>query len=267
MSVEDGIEIHFEERGSGPLVVIGCQWNMYPPALEPFIREMEADHRVVRYDDRGTGESTRTGPFDMDTGAGDLAAVLRELDESAVIVGIGDAPPRAVRVGASEPDLVAAVVCMATAPVGRQNFADTESLASTEAVIQALLQQLEIDYRGAVRTLMSAGNPQLTEEELRSRTETQVERIPAEVGAARLRAWIADDPLEQAQALGDRLWILANDAMTGGWFPIGRALVELVDRLLPEAHLAQVADGLVSRPDETARIVRQITAQKRVPAG
>ena len=163
VSSPDGVEIHYEERGAGPLVVIGSYWSMHPSALEPLTAELESDHRVVRYDDRGTGQSTRTGPYDIETAANDLALLLRHLGEPAVIVGVADAPARAVRVAASDPDLVVAVVCSGGAPIGRKSFAELETLATTESVVQALLQQVDTDYRGALRALVSSTNQQMGE--------------------------------------------------------------------------------------------------------
>jgi pimeloyl-ACP methyl ester carboxylesterase len=89
VSAGDGVAIHYEERGSGPLVVIGSYWSMHPPALEPLMSELERDHRVVHYDERGTGESTMAGPYDIATGAADLRALLQALGEPAVIAGDG----------------------------------------------------------------------------------------------------------------------------------------------------------------------------------
>ena len=264
-SAPDGAEIYYEERGSGPLVVIGSYWSMHPSALEPLTAELEPDHRVVRYDDRGTGQSTHTGPYDMATGASDLAAVLGVLGEPAVIVGVADAPSRAVRLAVSDPDLIVAIVCAGGAPIGRRSFEGIETLATSESVVQALLQQVETDYRGALRSLVGSTNNQMDEEELRERIAAQAEHVPADTGAARLKAWASDDPLEYSRAAGGKVWVLITDGSTGGWFPTGAELAGAVSDLLPEAHVAEIADGWVSRPDETAAAVRRITADEGAP--
>ena len=265
LSLGHGVEMHYEERGSGPLVVIASYWSMHPSALEPLTAELVSDHRVVRYDDRGTGQSTRTGPYDLATSSGDLAALLRELGEPAVIVGVADGPARAVRVAAEHPELVAGIVCPAGAPIGRANFAGGDALATSEAVVDALLQQIETDYRGALRGLVGPTNLQMSEDELRARIAAQAEHVPVEAGAPRLRAWASDDPIDFARAAGPKLWVLVTEAQTGGWFPVGAELAEVVRRLLPDANVAEVADGWVSRPDETAAVVRRITAKGPVP--
>jgi pimeloyl-ACP methyl ester carboxylesterase len=265
VSVADGVEIHYEQRGSGPLVVIASYWSMHPSALEPLIADLVTDHRVVRYDDRGTGRSTRAGPYDLETSTADLATLLRELGEPAVIVGVADGPARAVGVAAEHPELITAIVCPGGAPIGRANFAGADALATSDAVVEALLQQVETDYRGALRGLVGPTNLQMSEDELRQRITDQAEHVPVEAGAPRLRAWAGDDPLEHARAAGSKVWVLVTDGLTGGWFPIGNELAEAVRRLLPEANVAEIADGWVSRPDETAAVVRRITAERRVP--
>ncbi|KQS57931.1 bromoperoxidase [Geodermatophilus sp. Leaf369] len=76
------IDLYYEDHGSGrPVVLIhgwplsGKSWEAQVPAL------VEAGHRVVTYDRRGFGESSK--PFegyDYDTFAADLDALLTHLD-------------------------------------------------------------------------------------------------------------------------------------------------------------------------------------------
>lgn len=267
VSAADGAEIHYEERGSGPLVVIGSYWSMHPSALEPLMGELESDHRVARYDDRGTGRSTRIGPLDMETGAEDLATVLEALGEPAVIVGVADAPARAVRVAASDPEAVLAVVCPGGAPIGRRRFEAGATLATSESVVQALLQQVETDYRGALRSLVGSTNRQMHEAELRERIAAQAEHVPPETGAARLKAWAQDDPYEYSLVAGEKVWVLVTDEITGGWFPTGKELIATVREVLPQANVTEIDGGWVSRPEATASVVRRITSNAGARAG
>ena len=62
-----GVMIHWDERGSGPLVLLAPYANSDPSVYDPLEAELVGDHRVMRYDDRGTGASDRAGPFDMET--------------------------------------------------------------------------------------------------------------------------------------------------------------------------------------------------------
>ena len=75
------IDLYYEDHGSGPAVVLihgwplsGASWEKQTAAL------LAAGHRVITYDRRGFGRSSKpaTG-YDYDTFAADLAAVLDAL--------------------------------------------------------------------------------------------------------------------------------------------------------------------------------------------
>jgi len=84
------IELYYEDHGTGqPVVLIhgypldGSSWERQTAAL------LETGHRVITYDRRGFGRSSKpaTG-YDYDTFASDLATVLDTLDlHDAVLVG------------------------------------------------------------------------------------------------------------------------------------------------------------------------------------
>jgi pimeloyl-ACP methyl ester carboxylesterase len=260
---EPGIQIHWEERGDGPPVVLAPYSNFHPSVYDPIAAELEPDHRVICYDDRGAGLSTRAGPYDMDTGAADLAAVIESSGGTAVVVGLGDAVNRAVRVCAERPELVEAIVTPGGIPVGRHRLGASEAMAASDTVVNAFLSMCETDYRGALRSLVTAGNRQMSEDEIRERVRMQAEYQPQETTVARLRAWVEDDSLELARACHSRLWLLFAEDTGGGWFPAGRQAAELSRKLFPDAHVEQVEDGLVSRPDLTAAVVRRVTSPLR----
>jgi pimeloyl-ACP methyl ester carboxylesterase len=253
----DGAQIHWEEQGEGPLVVLATQFFGAPAVFEDLISNLAADHRVVTYDLRGTGASTREGPYDVATDAADLAAVIERFGGPALVLGWGDGCNRAVRLAAERPDLVGAIVTPGGNPVGREASQGTDALVDSPSVIEALLGMIETDYRGALRTIVGGANPNLTEEEARQRVDSIVEYCAQDVGAARLRAWIDDDAREAAQAVGDRLWILSNALEDNPWFtPAG---LDRTRELLPEVHIEDVEGGAISRPDLTAAIVRRVT--------
>jgi pimeloyl-ACP methyl ester carboxylesterase len=258
---EDGAELHWNERGDGPLVILAPYWSGHPSAYDPLADDLARDHRVLRYDARGTGESTRTGPHDVETGAADLAAVARVAGGDAVVVALADSCPWAARVAAGRPELVRAVVAPGSAPISLATLRESESLLSSETVVEAFIEMIGTDYRGALRTLLSQTNPQMSEEEVRERVVTQAEYIPSEVAAQRARAWFADDSSEAGRAIGPRLSILFSDVMGGAWLPVGDELARLIRQHLPEARLVPIADGIASRPDLTAGIVRDLESQ------
>jgi pimeloyl-ACP methyl ester carboxylesterase len=256
----DGVRIHWVERGEGQLVVLASYWSMHPSVFDPITGELEGDHRVVRYDDRGTGESTHVGPYDLDTSSSDLAAVIEAAGGPAVIVATADAVHRAVRAGARRPELVEAVVGVGL-PLGRASFGESDALASSDTVVDALIEMAATDYRSALRTIVTSTNQQMSEDELRERVRMQSEHVPQEAAVPRLRAWADADSTAEAQALGDRLWLLHSPRLGGGWFPSGPELAETVARILPDVHGREVEDGLVSRPDIAGAIVRGITVR------
>jgi pimeloyl-ACP methyl ester carboxylesterase len=264
LSRPDGIEIHWEQRGEGPAVVIAPHAWSIPEIFDELIAALESDHRLIRYDARGSGESSRRGPHDMETGAGDLVAMVEEVGGPAVVLGLADAPNRAVRAATERPDLISAVVAVASAPIRRTELSGTEALIGSQTVVDAWIEMLATDYRGAMRPLMTAANPQLNEDEVRERIDKQVAYTPHDVLVERLRAWNEDDPSGAARALGDRLWLVTSPDTAGPWFPSTTVIDDILQRLLPDANKANIEQGIVSRPDLTADVVRRLSAGLRI---
>jgi non-heme chloroperoxidase len=76
------IDIYYEDQGSGAPVVLISGWPFDSRSWEPQVHPLlAAGHRVIGYDRRGFGRSSRpsTG-YDFDTLAADLDVLLRELD-------------------------------------------------------------------------------------------------------------------------------------------------------------------------------------------
>jgi pimeloyl-ACP methyl ester carboxylesterase len=257
LRLPDGAELHWEERGAGPPAVVIHPCISVPTAFKALGDDLAHDHRVVVYDARGTGLSTRAGPYDIPTDARDLAALLVELGEPAVLIAFGDALHRAVEASALQPQLVKAVVSPGVAALGsgRDYEGVDDGLASSPAVVGALVQMFESDYRTGLHTVVEGGNPQFGPREVQQRIDEVVAYSPPDATLARLRGWISHDSREGGRALGDRLWML----MFGGnmWFP--PELAETFRRDVPDARVEEIEDGAVSRPDLTAGIVRRIT--------
>jgi pimeloyl-ACP methyl ester carboxylesterase len=252
-----GVEIHWDQRGEGPLVVIANQFFSEAWVFEGLTSLLAEDHRVVTYDPRGTGRSSRQGPYQIGVDASDLVGLVESLGPPAVVVGMGDGSNRAVHAAAARPDLIDVVVCAAGNPVGASAVEGTDGLAGSESVLEALMSMMETDYRGALRTMIGTANPTFDEETLRMRVSSTCENCPQDVAAERMRSWVGDIALESARALGDRLWILEP----GGnpWFPI--EVARRSRALIPEAHIHEVEDGALSRPDITVEFVRALTAE------
>jgi pimeloyl-ACP methyl ester carboxylesterase len=256
----DGAEIHWEEQGEGPTVVLTHHtlWS-YPAIYGDLIADLARDHRVIVYDPRGCGRSSRRGPYDADTDAGDLQAVAEVAGGAAVVVAIGDGVNRACRVAAHRPDLAGeliAIVPGAAAVLPRIELKDSGVLAASDSVMDMLRQMMNTDPRAALRTMVTTVNPDVGEEELRERVERAADYLSGEAALGRAEAWLADDVSPYLHTLGGRVCILH-----GGVDPLFEgALGARVAELFPEAGLETLEDGPISRPDLTAARVRRLTS-------
>ncbi len=252
-----GIEIHWEERGEGPLVVFLHHCHAYPAVHEELLENLARDHRVVTYDQRGTGESTRQGPYTPEVDDADLVAIAEELGGEAVAVALGDGRLRATRVARAHPHLIRVVVnCGATVAPGP----GVEGPSGSTAVAEAMVELAEVSPRTALRELLALTNPEMTKDELLARLNATLEYSSPEALRERgiLFSQTMEDSLEAARAIGDRLWIAHWESAWGG----PRA-AKVAREALPEAHLCPVEDGPISRPDATADVVRRAVGASR----
>ncbi len=265
------VELHFEERGDGPLVVLAPYWSGQPDVYEGLLSDLSRDHRIVTWDARGTGESTHEGPYDLETDSLDLEAVLEHLGAAAVVIAVANGCNAATHVAARRGDLIATVLAFGAGPFSLSDFEGSEAMLSSEGVVTAFLEMLERDYRGALRTVFSSTNAQMSEDELRERISSQISYCPQDAAVARVRAWAADDPREAAAALGGRLRIFSSDGVAGTWLPPLAERREIMARVTPEAQVEEIADeeGPISRPDLVASRIRELlaTAPKFVSEG
>lgn len=227
----------------------------FPAVFSGLLDLLAPDHRVVTYDLRGTGDSDPGGPFDLETDAADLEALVEAVGCPALVLALGDGCNRAVRVAARRPELVSAVVTPGGGPLGRERLARSEGLAASTSVVNALVEMMRTDYRAALRTTAASTNPQMGEDDVRARVDAMVRYSPQDATLARLVAWIEDAPDEEARALGGRLHILHHPH--NPWFPLD--VVDGFRAALPEARIEVVEDGPLSRPDIVADAIRALT--------
>jgi non-heme chloroperoxidase len=84
------IELYYEDHGTGPAVVLLHGWPLDSRSWEPQVQTLlTAGYRVITYDRRGFGRSSRpTVGYDFDTLAADLDVLLTELDlREATLIG------------------------------------------------------------------------------------------------------------------------------------------------------------------------------------
>jgi pimeloyl-ACP methyl ester carboxylesterase len=260
----DGAEIDWWVQGEdGPLVAIALMALHPPRVCRPLVDDLATDHRVLGYDLRGTGASSCIGPYDIETDAADLAAVLEEAGGDALVVALGDGARRSVRVAAERPDLAHTVVVSGEFPLGRiGERGSQDALANSPAVLDALLGMLETDFRTGLRTMMaSSGETDWHEKAMRDRLDAIEAHSPPEVGAPRMRSWVEDDSRAAGRSLGDRLWYLHYPG--NAWF---QGSIEIVRASLPAAQVEAVPDGVINCPEENASVIRRILASRRAAA-
>lgn len=109
--------VHWREGGEGPPILLLNGWSMsgvvWPAA---FVDALEAGHRVIRPDNRGTGWSqTAPLPFTIADLADDAATVLRSARvASATVVGISMGGMVAQELALRHPELVDHLVLVST---------------------------------------------------------------------------------------------------------------------------------------------------------
>lgn len=86
------------------------------------VSDLAADHRCLRYDARGHGQSDAAEPYDLDTQTADLFAVLDGVGvESATVIGISVGGLIALNAALTRPGRVAALVlCDTAARIGSE---------------------------------------------------------------------------------------------------------------------------------------------------
>jgi len=247
------------------MLVFAPYWSGHPTVFAGLIGNLARDHRVLTWDARGTGESTRTGPYDIETDCGDLEAILEHLGEAAAVIGVANGCNTVVHVAARRPELVDTAFAFGAGPFSRAHFTESEGMIGSDSVVDAFLEMLQRDYRGALRTVLTATNPQMSEDELRERIDFQVSYCPQEAAAARVRQWADDDPTESAAELGDRLWIFSAPEVAGRWLPSIEERKRIIAQTMPDAHFEATDEesGPVSRPDVVANLVRRAVTVRR----
>ena len=252
----DGAQIHWDERGEGPsLHVLNNVLTATPDTFDAVLTELASDHRVVTWDPRGAGQSTHNRPYDLVTDANDLIALIEEGGAPTVMISFGLVPSSLVAADL-RPELVAAVVMVGG--LGLSGGTDPDSVIDSESVATAGRQMASTDPRGLQRAMIALGNPQLDEVGVRARLEAQLAYCPVESWVERVESYLGYDARHACAALADRLWLVHwASPMSGGHS------MEHMQALLPNAHIVELEDGPISRPDLTASVVRGLTTTLR----
>jgi pimeloyl-ACP methyl ester carboxylesterase len=107
----NGALLHYEERGSGPPLLLVHGTGTYADIWSPVLDGLARSYRVIAYDRRGFARSSPAPDGGLAEHARDAAALLNALDASpATIVGWSGGGVIALDLAASFPDRVAALV-------------------------------------------------------------------------------------------------------------------------------------------------------------
>jgi non-heme chloroperoxidase len=151
------IRIHYEDHGAGPAVVLihgylaDLQaWEKQEPAL------LGAGYRVVSYDRRGSGYSSRPAAgYDYDTLAADLSVLLEELDiRKAVLAATGCGTGEVIRyLGTYGQQRIRAAALLAPMPASPPWPGATGDGAGP-GFIEMFLSDLAADRPAAIKTFL-----------------------------------------------------------------------------------------------------------------
>jgi pimeloyl-ACP methyl ester carboxylesterase len=266
------IELYYEDHGSGPPVVLLHGWPLDSRSWEPQVPALlDAGHRVVAYDRRGFGRSSRPADgYDFDTLAADLDKVLSELGLTDVtLVGFSLGTGEMARyIGTHGTDRVRACVFIESlAPTFKKseenpNGVDEAAVAGVQEAIRAdrfawltglLADFLNLDdYKGT----------RVSEETVHANWNAGAEASPLATAAC-VPGWL-DDFTEDVERVdvptlilhGTADRILSIDAH-------GRRL----HTLLPDAKLVEIEGGPhVMAVTHTDEVNQEIVAFLREPS-
>ncbi|MGZ3312063.1 MAG: alpha/beta fold hydrolase [Xanthobacteraceae bacterium] len=162
----DGTSIAYEKTGQGPpLIIIGGALGDHRFYL-PLAGELAKHFTVYTYDRRGRGQSGDTQPYSVERELDDVAALIAEADQPALVYGHSAGSALALRATAAALNI--AKLVLADPPYGRHSDADDAARArqaETAAKLQAFHDKG--DHRGAAALFLSGfGLPSEAADEL-----------------------------------------------------------------------------------------------------
>ncbi|GGE52218.1 alpha/beta fold hydrolase [Actibacterium pelagium] len=190
----DGAQIAYAQSGTGPPLIRVGHWlshlelDWQSSVWRPLIDALGQDHTLYRYDQRGTGLSTRVleSP-DLDVFVADLKAVAdaNDLDRFPVFAA-SQAVPVAIRFAQKHPDRVSGLVLYGGFAVGRA----LRPAAPDDIDETTLLSLIRAGWGRAdspfVQAFASLSLPDATPQQMESFVKMQMETVSPE-NAARLR--------------------------------------------------------------------------------
>jgi non-heme chloroperoxidase len=242
------IELYYEDHGSGPVVVLLHGWPLDSRSWEPQIHDLlEAGNRVIVYDRRGFGKSSRpTVGYDFDTLAGDLDKLMTKLDLSEVTLigfslGTGELARYIGRYGTGRLKSCVFIESLAPSFVKSEENPKGIDQAGVDATRQAILDDRPAWLTGLLGDFLNLDDylgKRVSEETVRNMWNAGAEASPIATWACVL-TWL-EDFNEDIKAIDIPTLILHGTAdrilsLEGQ----GRRL----HAALPEAHYVEIEGG------------------------
>ncbi|MFQ6173246.1 alpha/beta fold hydrolase [Oryzobacter sp. R7] len=266
------VDLHVEDSGGEgrPVVLIhgwplsGASWAPLLPALTG------AGYRVVTYDRRGFGQSDKPGEessYDYDTFAGDLDAVLTDLDlTDATLVGFSMGGGEVVRhLGTRGAERVRSAALLAAIPPNLTLDDDHPDGALDDATIRQMQAGLAADppgfLDGFLTNFFSADGELKVTEEQRQVALGLAAQADVHAAVQCIRAWATDFD-DDVAGLTVPVLVVHGDA--DAIVPIEKSGRRVADRV-DSAELHVVAGGphgiVDSHTDEVARVLLDFLAR------
>ncbi|MGP4110412.1 alpha/beta fold hydrolase [Streptomyces sp. 4N509B] len=280
----DGVEFGYDEAGSGPVVVLlhGAMTDRH--VWDHQFAALAEDHRVIRYDARGTGESgSGAGEFAHHE---DLLALLDALDvASATLVGTSMGGARALDATLAAPDRVTALALISSGLSGHSWPAEMAAQAR-ERVHSAVDPARLARYReGTALPELAAFLPHDAEAFAAAHVRWMVpdtaapgvvERLTAMMREVMTRAWNGTGPPAEertaATSLADLSRIRVPTLVVNGLadLPWIQQLSTQLATTIPGAHHVDLPQtghlAPTERPAEVTALLRELLVSTR-PAG
>ena len=196
----NGVSLHVSDSGGdGRPVVLIHGWPQSGEAWAPQVPALtSAGYRVVTYDRRGFGDSTAAGPYDYDTFAADLDAVMTGLDlRDATILGFSMGGGEIARyLGEYGSDRVRSAVLAAAIPPWLLKSDENPDGGFPRDAAVGMQEQLLADREGMLDGFMtgyfSAGGELAVTEAQRQAALALAAKADTEAAAACILAWLED---------------------------------------------------------------------------
>jgi len=130
----DGVNIYYEDNGSGPAVLLSHGYSATTRMWAGQVEALKSQYRIVTWDMRGHGQSDSpddAAAYSEQATVDDMAAILKHLGiESAVIGGLSLGGYMSLAFNLAHPQMVRALMLFETGPgyrnpVGREGWNET----------------------------------------------------------------------------------------------------------------------------------------------